>query len=317
MRCGPFLVMLALLLGAAPAPAQDSPGIIPMPKQPAPKPAKKHIRHKATAVNRPKPPKPSRPQTKPAKAKPAAKLPQARPAEAKAVVPKPRRQSPPKPKPTKTRSKPAKPDSDAKPEAAKPSRRPTRSPAFRRASARKSRRRCCGRATIPARPAATIRCSTAIKNFQKRQQGQGHRRADAVRARRLWSPPPRRTRTNSAGAWWSIRQPACASACRPSWCRMRATPRAARAGRRRTARCRSRPSASRQPDLKLAALFEQREEGAGDAQDRDQRAARRQFLHQRHAGPEDVFRARQAARRRGARLHHAVRPDDGRPSSRR
>ena len=30
MRCSPFLVMLALLLGAAPALAQDSPGVIPM-----------------------------------------------------------------------------------------------------------------------------------------------------------------------------------------------------------------------------------------------------------------------------------------------
>ena len=35
MRCGPFLVMLTLLVGTAPARAQDSPGIIPMPKQDA------------------------------------------------------------------------------------------------------------------------------------------------------------------------------------------------------------------------------------------------------------------------------------------
>ena len=62
MRCGPFLAMLALLLGAAPALAQDSPGIIPMPKQSDAQPAKKHARPKAAT---------------------------AKPAEAKAVTPKP------------------------------------------------------------------------------------------------------------------------------------------------------------------------------------------------------------------------------------
>ena len=67
----------------------------------------------------------------------------------------------------------------------------------------------------------------------------------------------------------------------------------------------------KQPELTLAALFEQREEAAGDAPDRNERAARRRFLHRRHAGPENVLRARQDARRRDPRFHHAVRPDDG------
>jgi Trypsin-like peptidase domain len=67
MRRGPFLVMLSLLLGAGPALAQDSPGIIPMPKQSDAKPAKKHVKRKAIAA-------------KPAEAKPA---------EAKAATPKP------------------------------------------------------------------------------------------------------------------------------------------------------------------------------------------------------------------------------------
>ena len=72
MRCGPYLVMLALLLGAGPALAQDSPGIMPMPKQTDAKPVKKHVKHKAVAA-------------KPAEAKPA----ETKPAEAKAVAPKP------------------------------------------------------------------------------------------------------------------------------------------------------------------------------------------------------------------------------------
>jgi hypothetical protein len=67
MRWGPFLAMLVLCLGAIPAPAQDSPGLIPMAKQPDAKPAKKHVKPKAAAA-------------KPAEAKPA---------EAKAVTPKP------------------------------------------------------------------------------------------------------------------------------------------------------------------------------------------------------------------------------------
>src|SRR5450755_79706 len=67
MRWGPILVMLVLCLGAAPVPAQDSPGMIPGPAQPDAKPAKKHVKPKAVAA-------------KPAEAKPA---------QAKAVAPTP------------------------------------------------------------------------------------------------------------------------------------------------------------------------------------------------------------------------------------
>jgi hypothetical protein len=49
MRCGPFLAMLALLLGAGPALTQESPGITPMSRQPDVKPAKKHLKPKAAA----------------------------------------------------------------------------------------------------------------------------------------------------------------------------------------------------------------------------------------------------------------------------
>ena len=109
MRCGPFLVMLALLLGAAPALAQDSPGIIPMPKQPDAKPAKKHVKRKAIA----------------AKAKPA----ETKPAEAKAVSAQTCRCKARRRRPSQ-QSRPRR-----KPPPPKPSRRPTCSREFRRASA--------------------------------------------------------------------------------------------------------------------------------------------------------------------------------------
>jgi hypothetical protein len=89
MRCGPFLVMLALLLGAVPALAQDPPGVISTPQQPDAKPAKKHVKPKAAAV-------------KPADPKPA----EAKPAEAKAVAPKPAAATP-------TTAKPAAPNAAA------------------------------------------------------------------------------------------------------------------------------------------------------------------------------------------------------------
>jgi hypothetical protein len=77
MLRGPFLVMLSLLLGAGPALAQDSPGVIPVPKQSDAKPAKKHIKRKAIAA-------------KPAEAKPSETKPaETKPAEAKAATPKP------------------------------------------------------------------------------------------------------------------------------------------------------------------------------------------------------------------------------------
>ena len=50
MRCAPFLAMLALLLGAGPVPAQESPGIRPTLKQSDAKPAKKHVRRKAVTA---------------------------------------------------------------------------------------------------------------------------------------------------------------------------------------------------------------------------------------------------------------------------
>ncbi len=74
MRCGPFLAVLVLLLGAGSAAAQ-SPGIIPMP-EPDAKPAKKHLKPKAAAV-------------KPAKTKQVEKKVAAKPAAAKAARPRP------------------------------------------------------------------------------------------------------------------------------------------------------------------------------------------------------------------------------------
>ena len=54
------------------------------------------------------------------------------------------------------------------------------------------------------------------------------------------------------------------------------------------------------------------EEGAGRPQDRLQRAAAGFLRHLRPAGPEEILRARAAARRRGARHHHPLRSGDGR-----
>ncbi len=77
MRWIPLLVMLALLPGAIPAQAQESPGIIPMPKQPEATAVKKHVRRKAAPV---------KPTTATAAAK-IANLPPVRPASANEATP--------------------------------------------------------------------------------------------------------------------------------------------------------------------------------------------------------------------------------------
>jgi hypothetical protein len=92
MRYGAFLVMLSLLLGAAPAWAQ-TPGVIPAPAQTEAKPAIRHVKRKPVAA-KPAPAKttdvklpPAKPAAiKPAETKPAeVKLPVAKPAEAKSA----------------------------------------------------------------------------------------------------------------------------------------------------------------------------------------------------------------------------------------
>jgi outer membrane biosynthesis protein TonB len=104
MRYGPFLAMFALLVGAVPALAQDSPGIIPGPKPAEAAPAKKHVRHKA------------------AKAKPAeAKRAETKSSETKVVKPKPAKAKAEAAKPTAPKTdaskaaavKPAKPKATA------------------------------------------------------------------------------------------------------------------------------------------------------------------------------------------------------------
>jgi hypothetical protein len=75
MRLGKILPMLLLLLGATPAPAQDSPGIVPAPTQSAAKPAAKVSKPKAVAAKPaaaiPAAPKIAAPQTIAAKTEPA------------------------------------------------------------------------------------------------------------------------------------------------------------------------------------------------------------------------------------------------------
>ena len=101
MRCVPVLTMLVLLLGAAPALAQESPGIIPQPGPPAARPAtqKPAAKHAAPQAVAAKPAVPRLPLPKPDAAKaetapPAtpkaseAKPTEAKPAEAKPAAPK-------------------------------------------------------------------------------------------------------------------------------------------------------------------------------------------------------------------------------------
>ena len=88
MRWGPFLVALAFCLGASPAPAQESPGIIPTPKEDA-KPAVKHVKPKAAIA-------------KPADVKPA----EAKPAQPKAAAVKPEAPKPTAPKTADTKAQP-------------------------------------------------------------------------------------------------------------------------------------------------------------------------------------------------------------------
>ncbi|MGH6683232.1 MAG: trypsin-like peptidase domain-containing protein [Pseudolabrys sp.] len=85
MRWGPFLVAFIFCLGAAPAPAQDSPGVIPATKPDGAKPAKKVVKLKAatakpaevksarpkTATVTPAVPKPAEPKLATVKAEPA------------------------------------------------------------------------------------------------------------------------------------------------------------------------------------------------------------------------------------------------------
>jgi hypothetical protein len=62
MRWGPFLIVFIFCLDAAPAPAQDSPGVIPAIKSDGAKPAKKVVKLKA-ATAKPAEVKPARPKT--------------------------------------------------------------------------------------------------------------------------------------------------------------------------------------------------------------------------------------------------------------
>ena len=116
MRYGPFLVMLALLVGATPALAQDSPGIIPGPKPAEAKPAQKHVRHKAAAKAKPAEAKAANQSDKPAKAKTEA----AKPAAPKPAAPKAATVKPAAPKPATEKAVAAKP-AEPKTPAAEPS----------------------------------------------------------------------------------------------------------------------------------------------------------------------------------------------------
>ena len=119
MHYGLFLAMLALLVGATPAPAQDLPGIIPGPKPAEATPAQKYIRHKAAAKAKPAEAKAA--ETKAIKHKPAkAKSEAAKPAAPNPAAPKAATVKPAAPKPATDKAVAVKP-AEAKTSAAEPS----------------------------------------------------------------------------------------------------------------------------------------------------------------------------------------------------
>ncbi len=105
MRCAAVLVMLALLFGAAPALAEDSPSIFQFFKQSDAKPEKKHVKRRAAKPKEAKPAEVKPAEAKAAESKPADSKPaQTKPAEAKPVTPKSAKTTPADAKPS-----PAKP----------------------------------------------------------------------------------------------------------------------------------------------------------------------------------------------------------------
>ena len=186
--------MLALLVGAAPARAQDSPGIIPAPKQPRPS------RRKSTSGTK------RRPRSQTCRSQSGRE-----PKRSNTSRPKrrPRRQSLPRRSPLRrrphrkagraqtgnrrSRTRPNLPSRTKPP----PSLADVLSES-RRASARKSRRHCCGRAIT--RIGGDDPMAHGDQEFPEAPQGQNHRRAHAVRARR----PDRRRQAHEDEFGWSV-----------------------------------------------------------------------------------------------------------------
>ena len=216
MRLGGPTIMLAVLLGAVPALAQDSPGIMPRPAQPAanskPAPA---APKKATAKVTVKPRLPHRPS---ARRRPSAR--------------KPPRSSPE----IKYRTRPGR-----------------RSRNF----ARRSSENSIGAVVVRrlhrlARRRGSI--SDRDQELPETCEDQDHRRARRLPSARTCWLPQRRTRTNMAGPWLSIRPPAFASVCRSKWSRRRATLRMERGGRPRMVKCRWKHSGSRSRSQAVGAV---------------------------------------------------------------
>jgi len=157
MRRGPFLVMLSLLLGAGPALAQDSPGVIPVTKQSDAKPAKKHIKRKAIAA-KPAEAKPA--ETKPAETKPA----ETEPVEAKTATPNPAAVQPAAAK--TVAAKPATP----KPAAAKAEPAPDVSAGIPLGERQKIQAALLWAGDYTGEPTGGDPMLAAIKNFQKRHK---------------------------------------------------------------------------------------------------------------------------------------------------
>ena len=156
MRWGPFLVALVFCLGAAPAPAQESPGIIPVPKAET-KPVK-HVKPKAAAV------KPA--ETKPSEAKPT----EAKPAEAKTTAPKATKSSTAAGKPGMVNAAIASKKAAAKSEPAKPQATPDVFAGIPPGERAKIQAALLWSGDYTGAATGEDPMLTAIKNFQKRHK---------------------------------------------------------------------------------------------------------------------------------------------------
>jgi hypothetical protein len=155
MRWGPFLVALVFCLGAAPAPAQESPGIIPAPKTEA-KPVKQ-IKPKAAAV-------------KPAQVKPNEAKHEVKPTEAKTAEPKATKSSTAAGKPGMVNAAIASKKAAAKAEPAKPQAAPDVFAGIPQGERAKIQAALLWSGDYTGAASGEDPMLTAIKNFQKRHK---------------------------------------------------------------------------------------------------------------------------------------------------
>ena len=118
----------------------------------------------------------------------------------------------------------------------------------------------------------------------------------------------RRSRRRSAGPWSTTAPPARRSACRPSRCRIRPPARSGTRWSSAQGQVQVETFRVRGPGTTLAKRLRAAEARAGEPQARTQCDARQLFRAVRHAGPEEVLRARGIQGPGSARPDHPLRP---------